>query len=319
MALWLLFLTGRKWIPAPETLLVLMMLVPLTLFRFVALYRRHTVPGFRWVVPAVILVSVGLMSQKNVGREGEPDEIVFTGIGISGMAGSYVEDLYSAVKHNDCGSEWVDLVSIGSQRRTYWQGAIDFSHNRWKGKYYKYAIGVRGYFGQEHGGMETDYPASGNVAGVAPYISFQWRYFGLGAGLMLGQNKIGIPRDHGSFNKFSDGDIIAPDHVNSWIIPAVTLRGGPSDIAFGEISFPAAFPSASPYPLLRAGVGSGFGRTDGTRVVIGYCDGLFIQASYPVSDYLVMEAFYADRLGSGNQEKRILSVGIQVRIPREKK
>ncbi|HPS63472.1 MAG TPA: prolipoprotein diacylglyceryl transferase [Bacteroidales bacterium] len=315
---WFFFLAGRKWIPLPESLLVLLVLWPVTLYQVIGLYRRHTVPGLRWVAPLVVLGSLGLMSQKS--GTGDPDdESKFTAIGLYGMTGSYVEDLYLACSHSGCDSQWIELVPDGNQRRVFWQGAVDVSHNRWKGKYYRYAIGMRGYYGQEYGGRETDYPKSGYVVGLAPYVSFQWRYFGFSTGLMIGQNKIGIPREHDHFDDFSDGDLIAPDHVNSWVVPAITLRGGPSDIAFGEISFPAAFPSASPYPLFRVGVGTGFGRTDGTRAMIGYANGIFVQGSYPVTRWLVLEALYADRLGAGRQERRMLTAGIQFRIPGEKK
>ena len=82
--------------------------------------------------------------------------------------------------------------------------------------------------------------------------------------------------------------------------------------------FPCFFPSTTPYPLYTAGLGSGLGKTNGTKAAIGYCDGVYAQLVYPIKNKVVLEALYVDNLGSGNKSKRIFSIGVHYRSLSEK-
>ncbi|TRZ75219.1 MAG: hypothetical protein D4R97_02910 [Bacteroidetes bacterium] len=273
--------------------------------------------GFRWVIPVVLVCSFSFMAQKSSPTGKENDKTTFTSIGLTGMIGSYYEEL------EKISTVWVPggcetpgywrntLNTIGTYQRTFYQGGIDISHNKWVGKYYKYSIGARGFLGFESEGMTADYP-SGTSFGVSPYFHFDWRWVGFGAGLTVGQMK--LPFGHKDLEKYSAGDIISNDYRNFYIFPSIGFRVGPSDLVYVEARAPALFPSSSPYFAFQAGVGSGLGKTNGTRVGIGYCQGIYAQLVYPIKNKVVLEAFYADNLQTGSNTKRVFSFGIDYRF-----
>jgi Fibrobacter succinogenes major domain (Fib_succ_major) len=78
--------------------------------------------------------------------------------------------------------------------------------------------------------------------------------------------------------------------------------------------FPDFFPPALPFQRF-AGTGTGLGKTNGTKVGIGYCyNGIYAQVVYPIQNKLALSAFYADNLSTGNKASRIFSFGINYRF-----
>jgi hypothetical protein len=98
-------------------------------------------------------------------------------------------------------------------------------------------------------------------------------------------------------------------------MPALSVRVGPKDIFYAEGSFPGSYPFACTFPTFRAGIGSGFGKTDGTTASIGFSnDAFYARAVYPIKNTWVLEAFYADNFSTGSTAQRIFSLGISYRI-----
>lgn len=128
-----------------------------------------------------------------------------------------------------------------------------------------------------------------------------------------------LPLGSKSISSYNEGNIITKDYNNLFFLPSLSLRFGPSDIIYAEGTFPGFFPSTTLYPLYMAGLGSGLGKTNGTKAAIGYCDGVYAQLVYPIKNKVVLEALYADNLASGNKSKRIFSFGIHYRFLRENK
>ena len=316
---------ARKWFTFLELSTILLIQIPVIILLSVKLYHRYSVAGFRWVVPVILLCSFGFMSQKsNPGGKKEDDKIIFTDAGFIGMVGSYYEDVSRIHKtwvDDGCGGHTAtSLEDLGCSKRTMYQGGIDISHNKWVGKYYKYAIGARGFLGCESGEYTTIYPHSRTLFGISPYVSFNWHYCGFSTGFILGQmkGKITIGPEK-SIESYNEGDIITKDYHNFYFLPSLSLRFGPSDIIYAEGTFPGLFPSSSPYPLYTAGIGSGLGKTNGTKAAVGYCDGIYAQFIYPIKNKVVLEALYADNLRSGDRSKRIFSIGVHYRFLREKR
>jgi hypothetical protein len=117
-----------------------------------------------------------------------------------------------------------------------------------------------------------------------------------------------------SLDSYSDGDVFATDHYSTYFLPSLSVRLGPSDIAFAEAIFPGTFPSAIPFATFRAGVGSGLGKTNGTKVSVGYCSGLYAEFVYPIRDLIVARGQYCDNLSGGADERRFFTVGVSVRL-----
>jgi len=312
---------ARNWFTLLELSTILLILIPVVIVLSVKIYRRYSVAGFRWVVPVLLLCSIGFMSQKSSPTVKQDDKIIFTDVGITGLVGSYYENDSWVSKDwvdDGCGGFYTTtLHDLDQSKRNIYQGGIDISHNKWAGKYYKFSVGARGYFSSESGEYSTDYPHTKNLYGISPYITFNWHYFGFGTGFTLGQMK--LPLGNKPVSSYNEGDIITTEYNNLYFLPSLSLRFGPSDILYAEGTFPGPFPSSATYPLYRAGVGSGLGKTNGTKAAFGYCDGIYAQFVYPIKNKVVLEALYADNLAPGNQSKRIFSFGIHYRFVREKK
>lgn len=309
--------TGRKWFDLMESTTIMLFLVPVSIAIFVKAYQRYSVAGHRWVLPAVLIGCISFMAQKSNKAGNEDEQIIFTDAGIIGMFGSYYEDV-SRVKKvyvpGDCNHlahYSTTLESLGTSKKEFWQTGLDISYNKWTGKYKKYSIGAMGFIGNETGLYSNNYPHNMSF-GVSPYVNFGWRYFGFGAGFSLGQMK--LPIGNKPLISYNGGEIITTDYNNVYVFPAFNVRLGLEDILFAEASFPGMFPSSVPNAMFKAGLGSGLGKRNGTKVSIGYCSGLYAQVVYPIKNTFVLEAMYADNFVSGIDQNRILSVGVHYKF-----
>jgi prolipoprotein diacylglyceryltransferase len=305
----------RKWFDPLEISVIVIFLLPVVIILSVKIFRSHSVAGFRWVIPVMLVCSFSFMAQKSIPELKKGEKITFTDAGVTGMFGSYFEDISKDSIMSGCDGTWAELTPMGTQKRSFYQGGIDVTHNVWRGKYNKFSIGARGFLGFESGGIQTDYPHSQTTIGISPYMTMNWQYFGLGAGLSVGQMKIPFSRSVDSFDNFNSGDIVSTNYINAYVLPSLSLRVGPVDILYAEATFPGLFPSSTPYPLFQAGVGSGLGKTNGTKIGIGYCyKGIYGQVTYPIKNMVVVEALFCDDLQGGENRKRVFSFGIHYRF-----
>jgi len=323
----MILIRGRAWFDIVEYTTMLLFFIPTLALVAINLYRNHSVAGFRWVLPLVFVCCIGFMGQKSEKTGGSDDKVVFTDIGLIGSLGNYCESISTisqewisldggCVKSAASANYWVtNLTENGYSNRSFWQSGIDISRNWWKSKYRKVQFGARGFYGYETGEKTIDYPLP-TVAGVSPYVNFDWHYFGFGTGFSVGQmvTPYETPVGHKDFSSMNSGDLVATNYYSTYILPSLSLRAGPSDIIYAEACFPGTFPSAVPFATFRAGIGSGLGKTNGTKAAIGYCNGLYAQFVYPIKNKIVIDAQYCDNLSSGEYERRFFTVGVHVRI-----
>ena len=117
-----------------------------------------------------------------------------------------------------------------------------------------------------------------------------------------------------SLNQLHDGEVISKGHSRAGILPSIGVRFGPVDVFYAEVAYPGAFPVAVPYPHFRVGVGSGFGKTNGTAFTVGYCDGFYTRLVLPVRNTWIVEAGYADNFLTGNEAQRMVTLGLNYRF-----
>jgi len=324
-----IMIRGRSWFDHVEYITMLIFCIPPLALLIKNIYRNHTVAGFRWVVPVLLLCCISFMGQKSEKTGSRGDQVVFTDIGLIGSLGSYCEsistisqewvnDYYGGgcIKSVGSADHWVTHVNDnGYSSRSFWQSGLEISRNRWRGKYNKFQVGARGFYGYESGSVSTDYPHP-VAAGISPFINFDWHYFGFGTGFSAGQmlTSYQTPLGKKDFTTMSDGDVVATNYYNAYFLPSLSLRAGPVDIIYAEACFPGTFPSAIPFATIRAGVGSGLGKANGTKLAIGYCSGLYAQFVYPVKNKFVVNAEYCDNLSGGQNERRFFTLGFHFRI-----
>jgi hypothetical protein len=319
---------GRSWFDLLEFTTLVLFLIPVLILFLMENYRRYSVAGYRLVLPVMLVFCISFMAQKSQPQGKEQEDIVFTEAGVIGMLGSYYEDITQVskvwveytgggggcMKSTNDGYYQTVTRDMGPSKRTLWQTGLDFSRNKWSGKYFKRSFGARVFIGSETGDAATVYPKSGLYLGISPYIHYDWHYIGFGGGFMAGQMQFPFENQSINYEEYKDGDLLATGYRNVYFFPAFNARFGPSDILYAEAGFPGLFPSAAPYPFFRAGIGSGLGKTNGTKASIGYCNGLYAQIAYPIRDKVVLEALYADNLKPGDQSQKILSVGFRYRF-----
>ncbi len=310
----IIVISARKWFSFLEYSTILLFLVPVTLDLSVKLYRRYFVAGYRWVVPVLLISSFGFMAQKS-NQDGKKNKnFTFTEIGITGLVGKYSQEFQKVKVTSDCGGFNYSYQTLSQQSVPIYQTGIDGSYNIWKGKYTKYAFGGRLFYGEENPEQTTKDPNT--TFGISPYASLNWHWFGLTTGFTLGQMKIPLDKPE---KKLSDGEIISVGHSGAVIIPSLAVRIGSEDVFYVEGAFPGQFPFASPHLQYRGGIGTGFGKTNGTTAAIGFAnDAYYFRMVYPIKNKIVLQAFYIDNFLTGDNAKRILSLGISYRFMRNK-
>jgi phosphatidylglycerol:prolipoprotein diacylglycerol transferase len=322
----LIIFLGRNWFDRLEFVTILVFLILYLVVGAIKIYRFYSVAGFRWVVPLVSVCCISFMAQKSSSKAANNDYITFTSAGLTGVGGTYYEMFEKISKtwvpgtpgsggcgdHGTAGYWSAHTQNAGTYQNTFYQGGLDISFNKWVGEYYKFVIGGRAFYGDESGGPATAYPATSSF-GISPYMKMDWRWIGFGCGFTVGRMK--LPLGHKDIYSYQNGDIISSEYKNFAFMPSFAFRAGPVDILYAEVQYPAVFPSATANPMARTGLGSGLGKTNGTRVSAGYCyPGVYAQAVLPIKNMVVLEGLYADNLLSGVKSERVFTLGISYRF-----
>ncbi len=310
--LWVIIIAGRKWFTKLELMTILLFFIPFSIALIVRIYQKYTVSGFRWAAPLVMLGGCMLMSQTMESEGKHSDKVTFTEIGLTGMIGKYFENVSTVFYSEDpCTGGHKYFSSLGDQKRNFYQGGFGISYNSWHGKYYKFRIGGSLFMGDESGGMHVDSP-SGSCLGIKTNMNFDWHWFGFGTGIAFGQMKIpGLI----SPNDYKVGDIVSTEYRQSHFVPTLSARVGPYDIFYAEGNIFSQSVLFAPFPSYFFGVGTGLGKTNGTKIGLGYCfDGLYAELNYPYKDKLIFKAFYADSFGSAVDSYRAFSLGLNYKF-----
>jgi len=181
----------------------------------------------------------------------------------------------------DLGGMEGSYVEVCGGIHRYRAGGAGLSFNLKEG-YSKTTLGIRGYFGQE----DYDTPYIGKYIGINPYGRFDTRFIGgsLGSHFIYG-------------------------HPESQIPLQIGLRLGPSDIFFIEGSVFDHAPAPVPRPIIKLGVGAGFGRAREGYVGFGFCDlgNFYFTAYFPLIKQLMINFFFSS--GSKNEYQLNLNLG----------
>jgi phosphatidylglycerol:prolipoprotein diacylglycerol transferase len=312
MLLTFILITGSEWFDTIEKITILLFLLPVVGAILVQIYQNHTVAGFRWLAPALLICSIAFMSQKSIPAAGDSEKVSFTEIGLAGMFGRYSEELQQVNITSDCGAKDYSYESLNRQAVPMFQTGLGVSWNKWNDKYKKMAVGGLLFYGEDYPEDQRYSDSPSVTVGISPYFTFHTQYVGFRVGFSVGQMKTPIGKPEG---QLSDGEIISKGHSNAVFIPAGYLRLGPSEFFYAEGSFPGSFPFASPFPTFKAGFGTGLGKTDGTDCAIGFStDAIYARLVYPIQNTFVIQAHYAENFNTGDRAQRAFVLGLSYRI-----
>lgn len=318
----LFILFARTWLEIFEVLTILIIFIPVTVLLFNQSYMQALTRSFRRIAPFLIVGFI-IMTAQTIPGEGK--KIVYSEYGFGYMTGIYqktVSEFLGTEMRSGCEGAYSVPIYDDPENHSYYFNTIGFkySENQIQSKFrrLRYGFGV-------NASLEKETVTGGGLIKNHLYIAangffkYDWRWFGILGGLQVGYfNIAGIDRD---IRESSNKGIYRNGPAIGYLLPLGSVRVGPYDIFFLKVDVLNHFPSASPMPFTKFGIGSGLGKTNGTMLSIGYSGfksfsdaGFFIHFIYPIKDKFVVEAFYADPFKSGIDDRRMLSVGFHYRL-----
>lgn len=260
---------GRNWFTVLELTVLYIIILPGILGVCWQIYKALTIPYLRWLPPVLAAGCLIFMGQTYTNKSTKNKysrSSSYNTISFGGMFGKYEWE-----------GEFVScLVPSYIVDQKYGVGGIGFSNTRWHSDFQKRTFGARLFAGNTVGFWQDYKVFDETVYGINPYYLFDWRYLGLGSGLVFGS----LPweeEDIANFNLQFD------------------LRLGPYDIFFGELKYNDHFPYSYPGSQIKIGIGTGLGLTNGTVLRFGVSDNAastYLSASIPIKDNLIIETVY---------------------------
>jgi prolipoprotein diacylglyceryltransferase len=331
VVLLLLFLTMRNLFSLPEKLVILTFLVPVLGMSCRDIFRRITVPALRLATMALLL-SAGFLSSQTYIPSDPQKKVKFTEISIGGTVGNFFNDykdvrvfMDSSYSGGGCyGGEGGYYTyphyyygKVYKYRHLSYLGGMDF---RWKenlSKYNRLSLGAGVYLGQEIGTLADSSCKFTNFLWVLnPSFSYDWRFFGIKVGALVGKFIF--------VNKESNTDITESQeyygqHTGEMKIfnffPQIGLRVGPYDIAYLKVRLTDYFPQGNPVLPIMVGLGTGLGKTNGTRLEAGYStSGVYADCYYPIKEKYIVQGGFAENFKSGNKQCWAVSLGFGYRF-----
>jgi len=320
IAVFIFILAARKWLEIIEMTTILIIFIPLSFLLFAKSYTQILIRPLRRIAP-LLLAAMFIMTAQTLPDEG--NKIVYKEYGFGYMTGIYQKTVreFKGTKPSCWGG--YSIVSGDSENHSYYFNTLGFqlSENQIQNKYRRLSYG----FGV-NAALESETETGGELIadhfyfGVNGFFKYDWRWFGLLGGLQAGYfNIAGLDR---GANKNTEKGIYIDGPAIGYVLPRGSIRLGPYDIFYVKADFFNHFPTASPMPLTKFGIGSGLGKTNGTMLSIGYSGwfkdfidaGFFIHFIYPIKEKFVVEAFYADPFKSGIDDRRMLSLAFHYRL-----
>ena len=170
---------------------------------------------------------------------------------ISGMNGRYEESCGGVNKYN--------VVGIGYSRTEKFSGFNRFTY------------GARGYLGSDQA-VSGSGGFSKSIRGINPFILYDRRWIGIGAGFHAGQ--------------------LVFDNDRTEAFPQFSLRLGPYDRFFIESKVGDHYPGPSPGGFFKLGIG--FSNQKGSTFRVGVADpGIYASLYRPITDNLYLHSFVA--------------------------
>ncbi|PRY12793.1 phosphatidylglycerol:prolipoprotein diacylglycerol transferase [Pontibacter ummariensis] len=291
LLLCLLFATWslKNWFSYAEFVALHTALLPAMAVVSLHVFKAFTVPQYRWLTAGILVIPVFLMSQAFPNLNQDSVEVKsYQTVKIGYGSGDYYNS------HDIGYGSGCDRVSNTSYfQQEYEIGGAGYAITKQKEKE-ALTYGINAYAGKH---TETDITQAGagispsesiTLAGVNPFVQYDTRWLGLGAGLHVGnlfyttedleEDGTGIPESGGK---------------KPLVYPQAHVRIGPTHIFFIDFRLAEHFPSAMPGLRYQGGIGSGFGLKNGTFVKVGSTGtGTFVTGNLVIDNRFVLEPLY---------------------------
>jgi phosphatidylglycerol:prolipoprotein diacylglycerol transferase len=314
LALCLLFLATGWWMAPSDRLIIALLFVPGIVMTGWKIFRTATRPENRLIFSLILFSCLVFMGQVSV-SPGPGEKVRYTEIGISGMWNGFSNTVREATGYSDrCGGYFILGPEEDHRHKVLLLGVQGASRNVFS-KYNEMGFYMNGFLGSDHEtGSYKNFDRTRFTIAVNPGFRMDRQNVGLKAGIWLGAFRMaGFPpspvREVGDY---------ANDLTELYVFPQFGLRAGPSDVCYLDLHFADVTPATAAPVLFQAGVGSGFGRTDGTALVAGFSStGFYLHGALTIRDRYQISVYGSDDLGMnlfGIRNNALVSVGIHYRF-----
>jgi phosphatidylglycerol:prolipoprotein diacylglycerol transferase len=325
LVLLFLFLLTKNWFDLTERTAAFVIVLPSIVLAGTDLFRHFSVPKYRFLTILVFCSSFFLMSQTYI-PQNAGEKIKYKEISIGGIAGAYNTSFKKMMQvwvppyeYQDCGGDTViypghydNILGLPQKlRHQSYVGSAGITFHEVRSKYRRSEWGFYVFGGNETESLsDGSYQKKNLILGINPSFRFDWKWIGFGYGFYAGTFRFSQFRSSENTGAGSQ-EIVR----NLPFFPQLSFRVGPYDILFAEVNLNRQFPSGSPLQLLRFGLGTGFGKTDGTRLGIGYSTTGFYGETYiPIKEKFAIEASYANTLQPDMKAAWCFSLGLHYRF-----
>ncbi|MCX6333389.1 MAG: prolipoprotein diacylglyceryl transferase [Bacteroidia bacterium] len=283
----LLFL--RSWFTLPEIIALNIALLPAIFLIGTEVYRTFNSLKYKWIYAFTILLPVFLMSQTipqtQIDTAGTKKYNIYHTFGGGFATGNYTDE---RTTHTGEGCSTVTNHQYFTQK--YTAGGAGYSITKEtpdRKKMMKYGINV--FLGDFEQVRQRDQQRVNEfIFGVNPFIKYDYKWIGVGAGLHLGN----LPYSTGDTDK-ETSTIPQSGYFQTFIFPQFYFRVGVQRYFFGDFHIADQFPVSSPGLAFQAGIGTGLGLKSGLNLRAGLSfiedGGFYFSAYLPIKNRLVLE------------------------------
>lgn len=243
-------------------------------------FQTLTVPARRLAICTLLVLSVALMSQMAPQKEEKNlEQHHYYTVAVSMLSGqhTFTDEIVSCD-----GSE---TLTVAKFREKYTSGGINISRTDVVGnRMFTYGLGSHiGKF-TEKGYDNVNTSRDLLFYSITPYARYDWKHFGLGAGLGFGD----MPVINRRF-EYEQATLIRRYSV----YPRFSVRVGSLRKIFGEFRFGEGFADAFPGSQFQILTGYGFHSESGAAMRLGTSSnaGIILSGSVPAGDRVLIESF----------------------------
>lgn len=230
-----------------ELVAVWMKFIPAILLTLYYLYSDNRVKKYRLVTSFLILIPLYIIAQ-TVQTDSTKFE-KYKRLDFGGSFGSFFNEVRYNPQQGECGTSYQNE----HYKHVYQVGGVGLSQVVKEGNNYT-TYGLNLHAGSTiTTSLTTNQEKSNFIFGANPYIKYDMNWFGIGAGVQLGNIRKNT-------NENLDESTLKDAHKNHVVLPEFYIRVGRRDIIDIDYNYGFMFPS--PYPTLnqRFSIGSGFGQ-----------------------------------------------------------
>ena len=270
-----LLIVGNQWFKPLELFVLKLFLLIALIGILVRVNVRFTQAQTRWIPSVMLVMCLLFMGQSSLKMDDNDKPENYHSVGIGAMFGKYMETFSSG----GCSGP-SDYRNYTSEFKSY-GASYSYNHFSNKSAFRKGELRV----GLSSTKEITDFTTSSysrtdlknSYTSFRILYKYDWHSFGLGFGANFGKQSI--------YNSENE----------NVVMPQFDIRIGPYDILFAELNWGSHLPASFPLPEMTYGLGTGFGRTDGTSLMVGGSaySGLYFRGTAIIRKRFVISPFIA--------------------------